>query len=179
MDVWQSVASLREYEELTIAKAPVPDYDEDSYQLAFQRCKENKCGTFNTNWGCNPGAKMDVATYYQDIDYVIIMYRKFDMDFRDRELLETVSYDMQRKVRKMTLDLRNNGLDCDGYMDGPCKYCGECAYPEPCRFPEMKVPSISTLGIDLGGYFKSIGIDFGFKEGSVTLYGFVFVHYND
>jgi len=179
MDVWQNVASLREFEEYTMFKAPVPVYDEDNYQLAFKRCKDNVCGCFNTNWGCNPAAKMDVATYYLDIDYVIIMQRTFEVDYKDRALMDDITIDFQRKVRKYVLEMRNNGLDVDGYMDGPCKYCGQCAYPDPCRFPEMIIPSVSTLGIGLENYFESMGREFKFEEGKVTLYGFIFVHRTD
>jgi predicted metal-binding protein len=177
MEAWQSVASLKEFEEYTIVKAPVPDYEEDAYNLAFQKCKENKCGCFNTNWGCNPAAKMDVATYYQDIDYVLVVYREFDVDRNDQEILRTISEGMQRNIRRMVLQLRDNGLDCDGYLDGPCRYCGECAYPQPCRFPDMMIPSVSTLGINLKEYFAGIGKHYSLQESTVTLYGFIFVHY--
>ena len=177
MEAWENIASLKEFSSFTIRKAPVPDYDEDSYQLAFSRCKENKCGTYDTNWGCNPGAKMDVATYYQDIDYVILMYRTFDVEFEDKDLMKSISDDVHRSVRKMMLELRDNGLDCDGYVDGPCDYCGECAYPQPCRFPEMMIPSVSTLGIDLKSYFHDIGVPYSFQKDRMTIYGFIFVHY--
>jgi hypothetical protein len=39
----------------------------------------------------------------------------------------------------------------------------------------MLTPSLSTLGIGLSDYFKALGEDFSFREGIVTLYGFVFV----
>ena len=175
MEVWQSIASLREFEDYIVVKAPVPEYNEDSYQLAYGYCKENKCGSFDTNWGCNPGAKRDVPEFYSTIDYVLIIRRTFDVSVDDKEMIETITDDMQRTVRKMIKDLDDNGLSCEGFLDGPCKYCGKCAYPEPCRFPEMKVASVSTLGIDLKNYFASVGIDFEFKKDSITLYGLVFI----
>lgn len=175
MEPWKAIASMKEFDSYTIVRAPTPEYDEDSYNLAFQRCEENKCGCFGTNWGCNPGARKDVASYYRDIDYVIVLYRSFELDFRDKEMFKTISDDVHRSVRRMMLLLRDNGLECDGYVDGPCEYCGKCAYPEPCRFPEMIVPSVSTLGISLKTYFDSIDVPFSFEDDRVTLYGFIFV----
>jgi predicted metal-binding protein len=176
MEAWKAVASMPEFEGYTIVKAPVPEYHEESYQLSLKCCMDNKCGHYDTNWGCNPGAKMDVQRYYEDKDYVIIMYREFPIeDKKDEEAIKTISDDIHRRVRKMVLELRDNGVQCDGFVDGPCDYCGVCAYPEPCRFPEMKIPSVSTLGIGLRRYFDSIGISFAFEDGKVTLYGFIFV----
>jgi predicted metal-binding protein len=179
MEVWQRVSTLTCFEDYTFTKAPVPEYDEDSYNLAFERCKENKCGTFGTNWGCNPGAKMDVAAFYKEYDYVVIMSRRFEVDTKDTEYLDTIMDDVQRNFRRMILQLRDNNVDCVGFLDGPCRYCGECAYPDPCRFPDMKIVSVSTLGINLREYFKSFGQEFKFEEGSVTFYGFIFVRSNE
>ena len=176
METWESVTSMKDFDSFTIRKAPVPEYNEDSYQLAFSRCKENKCGTYDTNWGCNPGAKRDVAEYYKGIDYVILAYREFEADFNDTELMKSISDDVHRTLRMMVLELRDNGIECDGFMDGPCDYCGECAYPEPCRFPDMMIPSVSTLGIDLKKYFAGLDIPYSFQNGRMILYGFIFVH---
>ena len=176
MEAWENIASLKEFEDYRIRKGPVPIFDQASYNLSFQRCSENKCGCFGTNWACNPGAKMDVQEYYRGIDYVIVMSRTFEISPKDFDALKDINPDMQRAVRRMVILLRDNGVECDGFLDGPCLYCGECAYPEPCRFPEMRTPSLSTLGIGLKGYFERMGETFSFEDDRVTLYGFVFVH---
>jgi len=175
MEIWESVASLSEFEEYWIRKGPVPEFDQAAYDLAFKRCSDNRCGHYGTNWGCNPGAKRDVARYYEGMDYVVIISREFAMDYHDQDLMDSVTDEMHRGVRKLASMLRDNGLECDCFLDGPCRYCGVCAYPEPCRFPDMLTPSLSTLGIGLSDYFKALGEDFSFREGIVTLYGFVFV----
>ena len=175
MEPWEAIASKKEYEDLTIKKVPVPVYNADNYATGFQKCKENLCGHYNTNWGCNPGGMRNVEEYYKGIDYVILIHRTFEADWKDKELMVSISNDMQRTVRRMVIELRDNGVECDGYMDGPCTYCGECAYPDPCRFPDMIIPSVSVLGIGLEDYFKSFGESFKFEQGKVTLYGFIFV----
>ena len=175
MEAWEIVSSLRGFEDYNFKKVPVPRYDEDSYNLAFSLCMENKCGKYNTNWGCNPAAKRDVPDYLSKQNYVIIASRTFQVDFKDKELMDNISDDAQRTFRRIVLELRSNNIDCDGFLDGPCTYCGVCAYPEPCRYPDMKIVSISTLGLNLKEWFKSFDEEFSFKEGEVTLYGFIFV----
>lgn len=175
METWETVASLKDFENYRIFKAPVPVYKQENYDYSFSKCKENKCGSFNTNWGCNPGAKRDVPAFYSEMDYVVIISRVFEIDYHDTELLHEVTEDMQRGIRRFVMKLRDNGEECQGFMDGPCLYCGKCAYPEPCRFPDMLMPSVSTLGIGLKEYFESFGESFSFQEGRITLYGFVFV----
>lgn len=176
METWESVSLLREFEAYKFKKVHVPEYDENAYQIAFRKCKENKCGTYDTNWGCNPGAKRDVKEFLAQQDFVIIVARTFEADYKDNELLDNITMDMQRTFRKFVIELRDNNVDCTGFLDGPCRYCGVCAYPEPCRFPDMMIQSVSTLGLNLSKWFEEFGEPFEFQEGKFTLYGMVFVH---
>ena len=176
MEAWEVVSSLKGFEDYRFRKVPVARYDENSYNVAFQLCMENKCGKYNTNWGCNPAAKRDVPDFLSKQDYVILVSRTFQVDPKDKELIEEISDDLHRTFRRIIQELRSNNVDCDGFLDGPCGYCGVCAYPEPCRYPDMCIPSISTLGLNLKDWFTSFGEEFSFKEDEITLYGFVFVH---
>ena len=156
-------------------KAPVPEFEQDSYDLAMKKCRENVCGTYDTNWGCSPGARRDVPRFYAENDFVLVITRAAVIDWHDKQALDGFMKEMQQRTREAMLELRGMGYGCSGFVDGPCTYCDKCTYPEPCRFPEMLLPSVSTLGIDLKKYFDSIGRDFSFEEGKVTLYGFLFV----
>ncbi len=175
METWQAVASMRDFSDYTFRRAPVPEYDEEIYNLAFSRCKDNKCGHYDTNWGCNPGAKRDVPAFLSEQDYVVIVSRTFEVDYKDKSIMEPINEDIHKTFRMIVREFRDNGLDCIGFLDGPCLYCGQCAYPDPCRFPEMKLESVSTLGLNLKKWFESFGEKFEFKENEVTLYGFVFI----
>jgi len=76
-------------------------------------------------------------------------------------------------VRATVLAMRRAGFECMGFADGECGYCGVCSYPEPCRFPDQLVPSISSTGTDMKNYFDSIGKEFAFSDDSITFYGIV------
>ncbi|OEU79439.1 MAG: hypothetical protein BA873_07855 [Desulfobulbaceae bacterium C00003063] len=41
---------------------------------------------------------------------------------------------------------------------GSCSLCKECAYPEACRFPAEKRPTIESFAIDMIGTLKNLGI---------------------
>ena len=38
-----------------------------------------------------------------------------------------------------------------------CALCKECAYPEDCRFPQEKRPSVESFSIDVIGTLKNLG----------------------
>ena len=50
-----------------------------------------------------------------------------------------------------------------------CVQCEECAFPEPCGFPEMARPSMDGLGIDVVKTVESLGFKVEFdKTGSLA-----------
>ena len=91
----------------------------------------------------------------------------------DRASIEAANEELHRSVRAVVSALRASGRTGMGLAGGCCGYCGVCSYPEPCRFPEMLVPSISAVGFDLGNYLGRLGRTVEFREDRVTLYGLV------
>lgn len=172
MEKWEQAETIRGFDPV---RAPVPEFDRGCYDLAMVKCRENKCGSYDTNWGCSPGARRDVPAFYAENDFVIVLSKVYELDWHDKEKLDAATKAMQDAVRAAVLELRGMGYGCTGFLDGPCTYCAECSYPEPCREPEMLLPSVSTLGIDLERYFASFGRSFSFAEGRITLYGFLFI----
>ena len=179
MDSWETILSGREFEDYVVKRVPVPVFDGDDFIHYRQLCAENKCGMYNTNWGCPPAVDINPEELYSQTDYVLMARRTFCLDVRNREILEATSLEMQKIVRMMVVALRSNGIDCLGFADGGCRYCGVCAKPDPCRFPDMFVPSLSALGLNLKKYLGGFGEKFAFSEGCVTMYGLIFVRKSD
>lgn len=179
MDNWETILSGREFEDYIIKKTPVPVFDRDDFGHFRQLCAENKCGMYDTNWGCPPAVDVDPEKLYAQTDYVVMIRRMFCLDVKDSEILDDITLEMQRIVRMAVMTLRSNGIDCLGFADGGCRYCGVCAMPDPCRFPDMFVPSLSALGLDLKKYFGGFGERFSFSDGCVTMYGLIFVKKSD
>ncbi|MBQ8179561.1 MAG: hypothetical protein IJ026_03840 [Candidatus Methanomethylophilaceae archaeon] len=175
MEKWRAALSTKLFEDYTIRVGPVPTYDPENHVVCRSKCEENLCGCYGTNWACPPGFSMDIADLYGRTDYVLVVHRTFCLDVQDQEVVEATCHEMQKIVRIMSRELRSNGLDCMGFADGGCKYCGVCAYPEPCRFPDMMTPSVSSLGLDLKDYLGSMGEPFYFSDTCMTLYGLIFI----
>ncbi len=173
MKPWKEVAASVLPDGIEIAEWGFPEHSEESFLRARSLCKENKCGSYGTSWGCPPGCDLSVGKISGRFSRVGVFKRRYVVDLGDKDAIERMGEETQTSVRNVVIALRKEGYDCMGFSDGGCRYCGVCAYPEPCRFPEMLVPSISVLGLDLKGYMASNGEELRFEKGSVTMYGFV------
>ncbi len=121
------------------------------------------CSQFNSNWSCPPATPdMDEArnllTEYSTA-LLLIGSQKAS------EFYRATSKHRSGQVRywKGTLSLERQ-LFLEGYdkafglVSGACSLCKKCAYPENCRFPMEKRPTVESLSIDLVGTLKNIGI---------------------
>ena len=82
---------------------------------------------------------------------------------------------MKTTVRGILSRLRDAGIGCRGFSDGGCDICPECTYPEPCRHPDLVLPSVSIVGIDMESYLASVGERFEFRDDAVTFYGVILI----
>ena len=112
-------------------------------------------------------------TLSRDYDSAILMSRTFPCDPKDRETVEGFNSLMKAAMRRAITALRGAGFRCRGLADGGCDLCAECAYPEPCRHPDLLLPSISVVGIDMSSYLATVGERFGFRDDAVTFYGVI------
>lgn len=179
MEAWEAAVSDKSFEDYFIRRIDVPAYCKEDRLECLRNCEENLCGMYGTNWACPPHMDIDPQGLYEDSEYVLLVRRTFCLDVKDKEIVDATGEAMQRAIRLMVVKLRQNGMDCIGFADGGCKYCGVCACPEPCRFPDMEVPSISALGLDLGKYMGSVGEHFSFSDDCITLYGLIFIKKKD
>ncbi len=179
METWKAALSDDTFEDYIVRRCEKPSYNEDDKIECLRCCNENKCGCYGSTWACPPGFSMDVKRLYDDTDYVILVQRTFCLDVKDKEVVDSTSVEMQRIVRLMVTNLRQYGLDCIGFADGACHYCGVCSYPEECRYPDMLVPSISSLGLNMGKYLGDMGMNLSFCDDCITLYGLIFVNTKD
>ena len=177
MEPWQVVLSVKTYEDYTVRQVDLPVYNEIEYGSCIGKCRE--CEERGRTWACPPNMDIDPQSLYDSCKYALLVRRTFCLDVKNDELVDATSAEMQRIVRMMVTDLRSNKVDCMGFADGGCRYCGVCACPEPCRFPDMLIRSISSLGIDMKEYLSRFGIEFSFAEKCYTLYGLIFVRKSD
>lgn len=153
-----------------VCDAPVPEYDSRDAVECAASCRKNLCGSYGTTWACPPGWSTSMEELGRRFDKALVIEKTFVGGPDDAPRM---SAELHRTMRRIVMSLRSEGRDCMGFADGACDYCGVCAYPEPCRFPEQLLPSVSALGVDMGKYLSSVGKTFSFVDGKVTLYGIV------
>ena len=149
----------------------MPKHDIRVLERCRGLCRENKCGHYGTNWGCPPGFDLDLEAFLEKYSRAFMLKRRFTVDVTDADSVRSIAREVQETIRNVMTEIRSKGVECQGFADGGCTYCGECSYPEPCRFPSALVPSISSIGLDMEGYAKDNGEEFAFEKDAVTMYG--------
>lgn len=173
MDAKRLVLEDPEFGDYDVLEGDVPAYDPDTVKECMGLCSQNLCGSYGKNWGCPPGHTTHMDALAGRFDRTLVLKRTFMTDPKDSGRVKGYGKDMQDAVRLAVIRLRSSGIECTGFADGGCSYCGVCAYPEPCRFPDMLIPSVSALGVDLGGYLATLGEGFSFRDDRLTLYGLI------
>ena len=121
------------------------------------------CSQFNSNWSCPP-ATPDVnearALLKEYTTALMLMGSQKCSEFyreTNKNRIDQVRYWKGTVTMERLLFLE--GYDkAFGLVSGACSLCKKCAYPENCRFPMEKRPTVESLSIDLIGTLKNIGI---------------------
>ena len=172
---WTDALRDMDLDGFSVRETGLPAYDEDMVIRCRSLCKDNLCGKYGTNWACPPGFSEHMDSLSEQYDNTLLLSRTFACDPRDRDAVEECNSVMKATLRSVVEHLRSSGIECRGFSDGGCDLCQTCAYPDPCRFPDRVMPSVSAIGIDMGAYLESVGERFEFRDDSVTFYFLVFI----
>ncbi len=122
------------------------------------------CSQFGTNWSCPP-ATPDLSQARAIIsEYSLALLLTGTQKCTNFYVNNSKKRSEQVRYWKGTVSIERQ-LFLHGYdkalslVAGSCALCKECAYPEACRFPTEKRPTIESLGIDVIGTLKNLGID--------------------
>ena len=173
MERWERALLGCDLSDYSIRETALPEYDGPTVIRCGKLCEENLCGKYGTNWACPPGFDEHMDTLSDGFSSALLISRTFPCDLKDKDAVEGLNNEMKSAIRMILSRLRDAGIGCRGLADGGCDLCPECAYPEPCRHPDMLLPSVSVVGIDMESYLASIGERFEFRDDSVTFYGVV------
>lgn len=133
-------------------------------------CAENKCGAYGKNWTCPPAiggideCQNKMRQYKRGILLQTIGHMAKAVDskcYRETERRHMANfYTLSDAIRKE----HPNAL-CLGA--GGCRVCRQCAYPEPCRFPEKAVSSMEGYGLFVTQVCRDAGIPY--HHGEMTI----------
>lgn len=134
-------------------------------------CAEDKCGAYSRNWTCPPAVgtieecQMRMQNFKRGILLQSIGYMSKAVDSKcyretERRHLENF-YTFSEEIRREY----PNAL-CLGA--GGCRVCKQCAYPDPCRFPEKAVSSMEGYGLFVTQVCRDAGVAYYHGEKTIT-----------
>jgi len=120
------------------------------------------CNRYNTSWCCppatpNPDKVRAILSEYSTA--LLLVGSKSCADFYLENGRKRIT---QVRCWKGTI-LLERMLFLEGYYKAfslvgeCCALCKTCAYPEDCRFPQEKRPSVESFSIDVIGTLKNLG----------------------
>ena len=139
-------------------------------------CAADKCGAYHKNWTCPPviGTVGECQQKMQQYGHGILvqtighMQKTVDSKcYRETEQRHLQQlYALFEEIRRVHPDALCLGA-------GGCRVCGQCAYPQPCRFPEKALGSMEGYCIDVYKTVKGTELKYINGENTVTYFGIV------
>ena len=142
-------------------------------------CEANACGAYGKCWMCPP--------HVGDIDTLMAEVKKYDFALVYQtvsELEDSFDFEGMIEAKKQTYRLTQkirSELDSLGFPRilhlgaGGCGVCEKCAARdgEPCRFPELALPSLEAYGINVSQLAGAAGMKYINGADTVTYFGAV------
>ena len=139
----------------------------------LKTCESNVCGSYNKSWSCPPAAgpmekHREKITAFSS---AFVFTTRFDLED---------SFDYEGMVQakeahnRLTAEMHGQfGKTNPVYGAGSCKVCKNCAYPEPCRFPEKTYLAVEAVGINVTELSRAGGIRYNNGPNTVTYFSMI------
>ncbi|MBQ7737469.1 MAG: DUF2284 domain-containing protein [Oscillospiraceae bacterium] len=145
-------------------------------------CAENKCQAFNKNWTCPPacgtleecGARMQ--RYRRGMIVQTIGQLQKDIDSRG---YAEIGLRHSENFRKLAEEVKKQYPDALCLGAGGCRVCKQCAYPEPCRFPEKAYSSMEGYGLFVTQVCRDNGVQYNYGRRTIAYSGCVLYDQKD
>jgi predicted metal-binding protein len=134
-------------------------------------CAGDKCGAYGKNWTCPPHCgSLEACTQ------VLSRYGKGILVQTVGTLAKTIDTRGMRRAEEAHLArfyalvkaVKASVPDALCLGSGGCRLCPSCAYPEPCRFPELACPSMEGYGLFVTQVCRDSGLAYHHGEKTVT-----------
>ena len=120
------------------------------------------CKNYNSSWSCPPATINPEKAQKVINEYSVALLMTGRKNHSDFYLNNATKRGVQVKCWKGMLSLERM-LFLEGYYKAfslvgeCCALCKICAYPDDCRFPQEKRPSVESFSIDVIGTLKNLG----------------------
>ena len=161
-------------------RAGIIETDKIVTDKAFRgMCESNACGMYGRCHMCPPdvGDIDELMSSIREYDYALVYQTVTELDdsFDFEGMIEA-----RRKMPGISLKLRKEFKDkniCNALHlgVGNCGVCEKCAKAtnEPCRYPELALPSLESYGVNVSELAKAAGMKYINGQNTVTYFGAV------
>jgi predicted metal-binding protein len=134
-------------------------------------CSADKCRSYGKNWRCPPacGTLEHAAEIVKGYSFGIIVQTVGQMeDEFDIEAIEEAGARHKRNFARLVDKLKERYGDVLPMSAGTCTICEECAYPDPCRFPDKAMTSMEAYGLWVSRVCEQSGIPYNNGKNTIT-----------
>ena len=135
-------------------------------------CSADLCRSYGRSWTCPPhcGTLEEISEKAAHYSRGILLQSTghLEDDFDVDTMLETEKLH-KRRFKEFTAKVREVYPDCLPMGAGACGQCGTCTCPdEPCRFPELAIPSMEAYGLMVSQVCLDSDIPYYYGKGTLT-----------
>lgn len=132
---------------------------------------EDKCGAYHKNWTCPPA----IGTTEQ-CQQKMRQYKRGILLQSVGQMNKSIDSKCYRETEQRHLQnflafaeaIRQEYPNALCLSAGGCRVCKQCAYPEPCRFPEKAVSSMEGYGLFVTQVCRDAGVPYHHGEKTIT-----------
>ena len=134
-------------------------------------CAENRCKAYNNNWTCPPacGTLEECQARMHGYEHGMLLQTVGHMskDIDSKAYRDTAKKHMEM-FRQLVEEIRKEYPDSLCLGAGGCSVCKQCAYPEPCRFPEKAISSMEGYGLFVTQVCRDCDVPYHYGARTIT-----------
>ena len=135
-------------------------------------CAADKCRSYGRSWTCPPycGTLEEIAEKAKPYSRGILLQStaQLEDDYDVETMMETGELQKERFLA-LVKELRKVYPNCLPMSAGTCTICNPCACPdEPCRFPELAIPSMEAYGLWVSKVCEDSGAKYYYGPQTIT-----------
>lgn len=140
-------------------------------QAVRDMCAAGRCGSYGKNWCCPPAcgtleeAAEKASAYHRGL--LLQSTGRMEDDFDIETMMETEKR-QKKRFYELTGQIRAVLPACLPMSSGTCTVCGSCAYPQPCRYPDRKIPSMEAYGLNVTAVCLASGAKYYYGPRTIT-----------
>ena len=162
-------------------RAELIDVEKIRFDRAFRGlCEQNACGNYGQCWMCPPDAGdideliAEAGSYRRALVYQTVGKLEDSYDFEGMMEAARVHGELSRRLTEL---FETQPFSRKLHLGaGGCHVCPVCAKrtQEPCRHPELAMPSLETYGVAVSELAASCGMNYIIGTDTVTYFGALF-----